>query len=195
MYLKEKRNGIIKGHGCADGRPQRLYTDKSDSSSPTAFLAGVMTTCVIDAYEQRDVATVDIPGAFLQTKMPKDEKKVHVILDDRMAELLAKISPETYQKYVAHKRGKKFIYCELTCALYGTLKAALLFWMKLTKSLKMQGFVINPYNWCIASKTINGKQCTIVWHVDDLKISHEDSAVVDQIIASLKQEYSSLVIK
>jgi hypothetical protein len=117
MYLKEKRNGIIKGRGCADGRPQRLYTDKSDSSSPTASLAGVMTTCVIDAYEQRDVATVDIPGAFLQTKMPKDEKKVHVILDDRMAELLAKISPETYQKYVAHKRGKKFIYCELTCAL------------------------------------------------------------------------------
>jgi hypothetical protein len=24
MYLKEKRNGIIKGRGCADGRPQRL---------------------------------------------------------------------------------------------------------------------------------------------------------------------------
>jgi hypothetical protein len=61
--------------------------------------------------------------------------------------------------------------------------------MKLTKSLKMQGFVINPYDWCIANKTINGKQCTIVWHVDDLKISHKDSAVVDQIIASLKQEY------
>ena len=189
MYLKEKRDGRIKGRGCADGRPQRLYTNKADSSSPTASLAGVMMTCVIDAYENRDVATVDIPGAFLQTKWPADEKKVHVVLDDRMAELLAKISPETYQKYVAHKRGKKFIYCELTCALYGTIKAALLFWIKLTKSLKMRGFVINPYDWCIANKTVDGSQLTIVWHVDDLKISHKSSLVVDNIIASLKDEY------
>jgi hypothetical protein len=110
MYLKEKRDGRIKGRGCADGRPQRLYTNKADSSSSTASLACVMMTCVIDAYEQRDVATVDIPGAFLQTKWPEDEKKVHVVLDDRMAELLSKISPETYQKYVANKKGKKFIY-------------------------------------------------------------------------------------
>lgn len=146
-------------------------------------------TCVIDAYEGRDVATVDIPGAFLQTKWPSDEKKVHVVLDDRMAELLAKISPETYERYIASKRGKKYIYCELTCALYGTVKAALLFWIKLTKSLKMRGFQINPYDWCIANKNISGSQLTIVWHVDDLKISHKDKAVVDEIIKSLRSEY------
>ena len=49
-----------------------------------------MLTCMIDAFEKRDVATVDIPRAFLQTKMPKEEEDVHVILDGRMAELLAK---------------------------------------------------------------------------------------------------------
>jgi len=42
--------------------------------------------CMIDAFEHRDVATVDIPGAFLQTRMPEDERDVHVILDGRMAE-------------------------------------------------------------------------------------------------------------
>ncbi|KAL7537307.1 hypothetical protein ACHAXR_007723, partial [Thalassiosira sp. AJA248-18] len=42
---------------------------------------------------------------------------------------------------------------------------------------------------CIANKMINGSQCTIVWHVDDLKISHVDSTVIDDIIASLKEEY------
>ena len=155
MYLKEKRDGRIKGRGCADGRPQRLYTHKHDSTSPTASLAGLIMTCIIDAYEQRDVATVDIPGAFLQTKQPKDEV-VHVVLDGRMAELLAKISPETYQKYVHHKRGQAYIYCQLDCALYGTLKAAMLFWQKLTKSLKKRGFEVNPYDWCIVNKNING---------------------------------------
>ena len=192
MYLKEKRDGKIKGRGCADGRPQRLYTSKVETSSPTASLAGIMLTCMIDAHEKRDVATVDIPGAFLQTKMPEDERDVHVVLDGRMAELLAKIAPETYQEYVHQRRGQSYIYCKLNVALYGTLKAALLFWRKLSKSLKDQGFIINPYDWCIANKTVNGKQCTIVWHVDDLKISHVDSSVVDGIIASLKEEYGQV---
>jgi len=28
MFLKEKRDGTIKARGCADGRPQRIYTSK-----------------------------------------------------------------------------------------------------------------------------------------------------------------------
>ena len=28
MFLKQKRNGTIKGRGCADGRKQRQYTTK-----------------------------------------------------------------------------------------------------------------------------------------------------------------------
>jgi hypothetical protein len=192
MYLKEKRDGKLKGRGCADGRPQRLYTPRSETSSPTATLAGMIMTCVIDAYEGRDVATLDIPGAFLQTQMPNTEEVVHVVLDGRMAELLAKISPETYQEYVHHKRGQAYIYCLLNVALYGTLKAAVLFWKKLSKSLKMRGFVINPYDWCVANKMVNGKQLTILWHVDDLKLSHKDTKVIDEIIASLKAEYEKV---
>ena len=138
------------------------------------------------------MATVDIPGAFLQTRMPANEKEIHVVLDGRMAELLAKISPETYQKYFRRKRGQAYIYCKLNVALYGTLKAALLFWKKLTNSLKMRGFTINRYDWCIANKMVNGKQLTIVWHVDDLKLSHKDSMVIDEIIVSLKAEYGKV---
>ena len=117
MHLKEKRDGKIKGRGCVDGRSQRLYTLKSETSSPTVSLAGIMLTCMIDAFEGRDVATVDIPGAFLQTKLPKDEKDVHVVLDGRMTELLAKICPKTYQEYVHKKRGQAYIYCKLNVAL------------------------------------------------------------------------------
>jgi hypothetical protein len=159
---------------------------------PTALLARLILTCIIDAYERRDVTTLDILRAFLQAKPPKEDKDMHVVLDGRMAELLAKISPETYRKYVHKRRGQKLIYCKLNVALYGTLKAALLFWQKLTKSLKLRGFIINPYDWCIANKTINGKQCTIVWNVDDLKISHRDSSVIDKIVESLNGEYEKV---
>ena len=42
--------------------------------------------------------------------------------------------------------------------LYGTLKAALLFYKKLVKDLESIGFVINPYDFCVANKMIKGKQ-------------------------------------
>jgi hypothetical protein len=36
---------------------------------------------------------------------------------------------------------------------------------------------------------INGKQCTILWHVDDLKISHVDEDVVTDVINKLSAEF------
>ena len=46
-----------------------------------------------------------------------------------------------------------------------------------------------------SNKTINSKQCTIIWHVDDLKISHVEKRVVDHVIDKLNKrfgEYSPL---
>ena len=66
----------------------------------------------------------------------------------------------------------------------------LLFWQKLSKQqLEDWGFKINPYDWCVANKTINGKQCTILWHIDDLKISHVDPAMVSNVITDLQSEF------
>ena len=97
MYLKEKRDGRIKGRGCVDRQPQQAYTIKIDTSSPTVSMVVTMLMYMIDAFKKRDVATVDIPRALLQTKVPKGEDDVHLLLDGRMAVLLAKIAPNTYQ--------------------------------------------------------------------------------------------------
>jgi hypothetical protein len=146
MFLKKKRNGTIKGRGCADGRP-------------TVSIESVMLTSVIDAAEGRDVATVDIPGAFMQADM---DDTVHMKLEGTMVDLLLKIAPDTYQHYVIEKNGKKVIYFLLKKALYGTLKAALLFWKRLSSQLQSWGFIINPNDTCVANKMINGSQCTII---------------------------------
>ena len=69
MFLKEKRDGEIKGRGCADGRPQRKYTAKEEASSQTVHNESMMLQCVINAMEERDVATGDIPNAFMQADM------------------------------------------------------------------------------------------------------------------------------
>ena len=146
-----------------------------------------MLSCVIDATEQRDVATVDIPGAFMQADM---DELVHMRLEGTMAELLVRLDPKFYRKYVEVINGKKVLYVELKKALYGTMRAALLFWKLLTSKLVEMGFEINPYDWCVANKIIEGKQCTILWHVDDLKISHVDPEVVTNVIKQLENEFA-----
>ena len=65
MFLKMKRTGEVKGRGCADGRPQRVYKDKWETSSPTVCTESVFIGSAMDSKEKRAVAHVDIPGAFL----------------------------------------------------------------------------------------------------------------------------------
>ena len=48
--------------------------DKEDSSSPTVLTEAILLTAVVDAIEERDVATVDIPNAFIQKQMCRTTK-------------------------------------------------------------------------------------------------------------------------
>ena len=186
MFLKQKRCGKIKGRGCADGRKQRLYKSKEETTSPTITTEALFITCLMDALENRYVATCDVPGAFMHSDI---DEQVHLKLEGEIAELLVKVDP-TYADFVSKEKGKTVIYTELSKALYGTLQAALLFWKNLSAFLiEEQGFEVNPYDWCVVNKVINGKQCTIGWHVDDLKISHVDKAVVEEIITKMNDRY------
>jgi Reverse transcriptase (RNA-dependent DNA polymerase)/Zinc knuckle len=183
MFLKQKRCGKIKGRGCADGRKQRIYTSKEESTSPTVAIESVMLSCVIDAQEHRDVATADIPGAFMQADM---DEIIFMKLHGKMVDLLRMIDNNKYSPYIIMEKNRPVIYVRLAKALYGTLRAALLFWRKLTDQLVAWGFEINPYDRCVANKNIDGKQCTIIWYVDDLKISHVNADVVTNIINDLQ---------
>jgi len=44
----------------------------------------------------------------------------------------------------------------------------------------------------MANKVVHGKQCTVAWHVDDLKISHVSLDVVSSIIDKLNKEFGKL---
>jgi len=188
MFIKEKRCGTIKGRGCADGRKQRLYKTKEETSSPTVRTESLMLSCVIDAKERRKVVTCDVPGAFMQVDV---DEVVHVKLEGPLAELLTKVDPELYSKYLVQEKGKAVMYVQLQKALYGTLSASLLFWKDLSGHLGSEGFKPNPYDSCVANKLVDGKQCTVLWHVDDLKISHVDSAVIEHVVASLNARYGN----
>ena len=107
MFLKEKRKGVIKGCGCPDGRKQRLYTNKEDASSPTVTIESAFLTSVIDVKENCEVATIDVPGVFMQADM-KDT--VHMKLEGTMSDLLINLAPDMYKKFAYKYNGKTVLY-------------------------------------------------------------------------------------
>ena len=87
MFLKLKSDEVtIKRRGCAHGRKHWDWLSKEDTSSPTVSTEGHMLSCMIDAMEGQEVATADIPGAFLRTDYEKGY--IHIKLEGAMVTLL-----------------------------------------------------------------------------------------------------------
>ena len=74
-----------------------IYMGKEETSLPMVMTESLMLSCIIDAKEHWDVATADIPGAFMQADV---EGTVHMHLDGVMAEMLLKIDLALYRKYM-----------------------------------------------------------------------------------------------
>ena len=106
----------------------------------------IFITSAMAAKEERDVATVDIPGAFLQTDA---SDQTLIKLQGAIIESLLKINPDCRQ-YVVYEGEKRspIIYSKALKALYGTVDAAKLFFEDLSNFLINElGFVRNPYDW------------------------------------------------
>ena len=103
LFLEEKKTKEVKGRIVGGGDKQRSYVSKQEASSPTSHTESVFCTFGIDAEEERDVAVVDIPNAFVQTDLAVDGKPVFVLMAirGRLADTLVSIAPEVYGPYVA----------------------------------------------------------------------------------------------
>ena len=91
-----------------------------------------------------------------------------MLLKEKLAELMVKIDPKMYRKYViTSAKGEPMLYVRLSKALYGLLQSVLLFYKKLRTKLEDFGFEVNPYDPCVANKMVNSSQMTVTWHMDD----------------------------
>ena len=145
---------------------------------------------MINAYEERDMAVVGVPGAYLSADM---DDEVFMIFRGTMAELMVAADPTLYRKYISYgKKGEALLYVCIQKALCGCLKSALLFYEKMVGDLVAHEFEINPYDPCVANNTVEGKHLTITWHVEDLKISHIDRKVVSDTIVWMESIYGDM---
>ena len=120
------------------------------------------------------------------------DELVYVRFTGEMVNMLLQIDSEMYKDYVVVERGEQVMYMELLKALYSTLRAARLFWQELSKQLiDVWGFTPNKYDDCVVNKTINSHQMTVVWCVDDLKVSHINVKEVDKLILQMEEAFGA----
>ena len=128
--------------------------------------------------EGRDISTFDMLEAFMQVDM--DEDILDMNLEATIDDLLAKMEPKLYRKYVRitnTDRLKKVLYCHLHASLF--------FWKHLTGIRQDLGFKVNPYGQYVGNTIIGDKSCMIIWHADDLKMSIFGSDAKAEIIKKL----------
>jgi hypothetical protein len=108
--------------------------------------------------------------AFVNTDV---DENVLMVLKGELVEMMVHIAPHIYHKHITvDKKGTPVLYMKLQKALYGLMRASLLFYRKLRKELEDFGFTVNPNDPCVANKDVgDGKQLTVIWHMDDLMAS------------------------
>jgi hypothetical protein len=194
IFLTEKQDRTIKARHCANGSTQRDYMSREYVSSTTVSTEAILLTAVIEAEEGRDVATCNIPNAFIQTEVEeRDNDGNHTIMKIRglLVDILCEMDP-LYQEYVVQEGNQSILYVHVTKAIYGLLVSAMLFYKKLVADLTKYGFEINPFDLCVANKVLKGHKMTLSWHVDDLKISHIDSKMIDKFVLWVKTTYGEI---
>ena len=109
-------------------------------------------------------------------------------------DIVCQVNPE-FIPDVRYENGKKVLYVRILKALYGMIESALLWYTLYVTVLKKEGFVLNPYDKCVANKMYNEKQCTVAFYVDDNKLSHVDTAVVDKVLGVIEGYFPGLVVE
>ena len=109
-------------------------------------------------------------------------------LRGHLCEIMKRIDPKLYRKFITKdKKGNSVLYEQLYKSLYGLLRSAILFYIKLRNELENYGFVMNSFDPCDFNK--NTGEHTIIFHVDDVLASHKNQVENTKLLIYLNRIY------
>ena len=104
----KKKCGHIKARTCANGSTQRQYITKDEATSPTVSHEVTIITGVIEAKQQCDIMTTDIPNAFVQTDIDQSGEKIIMKIRGELVDILVEESPKIYSTMLSKKKVRAY---------------------------------------------------------------------------------------
>ncbi len=98
------KNRDVKAQFCVDQRVQQDHVAKEEAASSTIGLELVFATAAIDAKENQEVVTIDIPGAILHAT---NKDYVVMRMNGMLFKLMAKMNPKLYRKDLTDEKRKE----------------------------------------------------------------------------------------
>lgn len=94
-----------------DSSSQQKYVPREDTTSPTLSLEALMTTLLIEAYENRKCIVFDVPGSYLHADI-LDNKFVLLKIEGEFVDIMTEVNPENSDN-VRYKNGKNVLYIQI----------------------------------------------------------------------------------
>ena len=176
------------------GNKQIYYISKEYSISPTVATASVLLSFIIYAKEEGCVSVINITNDFIQTRIENKNYMAIINICKTLVDMLLDIALYVYVLYVTTERkGIKQLITLCMNSIYGTILASLLYYCKIFKTMKLNTYKMNPYDPCVSNRPVNALQQSILFHVDDFKLSQKYPKVNDSFIGIICEKYQIIV--
>jgi hypothetical protein len=190
-FLPNGQPDKFKARLVAGGHRQirNLYDEAKHLSSPTVKSQSVLMVAAIAATEKRDVATLDVKGAYLNASLTR--VKVFMRIEPRLAKILVQLD-KTYKQFLSAKGD---LVVELEKALYGCVESARAWYDLLSKYLLSIGFEANRHDLCVFNKLSDaGLQTTLTVHVDDLFVTSKNRKELAKVLNQISTRFPGCTI-
>jgi hypothetical protein len=192
IFLVEKflANGQfdkIKARLVANGAQQKreMYPNKS---SPTANIHSIFACLTLAAYiGNYKVAKIDVKGAYIQTEITGSP--IYMKLDKKLTTMALEILP-SLKNYVT---SEGTLYTKLMKALYGCVQSGQLWYAKIKKVLRREGYIATPTDQCIFRKVSGLVLCILMLYVDDILLFADDEEV-NKVEKFMKKEFKWITV-
>jgi len=161
----------MKSRFVANGneQDQEVYPDHS---SPTITVHSIMTALAVAACNPCiKAAKIDVKGVFIQIEMVGPP--VFIKCRPKLMQLILKLLPGL-RKYVS-KDGR--LYCKLLKALYGCVQASKLWFEKLAKVLRAEGYEHSLTDPCVMRRIVGDIVYFLLIYVDDILLLAEQQEI------------------
>ena len=144
----------------------------------------------ITIQECTGAATVDFPGAFLNSDMPlTGDHVVYMRLNKQLTAALTR-TDATYDKYM-NNNGTRIV--KVQKALHGCVESAKLWYDKLSSGLIKFNYTANEYNICVFNRIEpDNTQTSLVIHVDDIITTASNESRIDNFTKQIETVYPGL---
>ena len=106
-----------------------------------------------------------------------------------IALLLVEYDSKHWKKNLCREKGKWVIYVVVKKVIYRILKAVLKTYKIFAKILRGLGMTINPHDLYVQNQIVNEGQITLMFHIDNILLTHINSSVVTTYIKKLDEVY------